>query len=203
MADYPSNSFRSKEQAAENVEKRAEKIVKGEIKTKKKSLGEKLIDTFIAEDISTVRKHVFTDVVVPKIIDIIISGVTEGLTRLFRGGGSVRQYNSNSQYYNKPSSVYHAASNNVQTNTQDTYSRSVYSYADIIYESQMDAENVLTDLISEIDVYGSVSVAHLYEIIGRDTNPIDYKYGWKSLSSARSERITDGYILKLPRAIPL
>ena len=202
MADYPSNSFRSKEQAAENAEKRAEKIVKGEIKTKKKSLGEKLVDTFIAEDIVTVRKHVFTDVIVPKIIDIIISGVTEGLTRLFRGG-SVRQYNSNSQYYNKPSSVYHAASNNVQTNTQDTYSRSVYSYTDIVYESQVDAENVLTDLISEIDEYGSVSVAHLYEIVGRDTNPIDYKYGWKSLSSARSERITDGYILKLPRAIPL
>lgn len=51
-----------------------EKLISGEAKTRKR-LG----DVFIAEDVRTVKNHIFMDVVVPAIKTVIVDIVTNGI----------------------------------------------------------------------------------------------------------------------------
>ena len=56
-----------------------------------------------------------------------------------------------------------------------------------------------------LDQYKLVSVADLYDLVGISGDYTDNKYGWTNLRNARVERLRyeDGYILKLPKALPL
>ena len=54
-----------------------------------------------------------------------------------------------------------------------------------------------------IDTYGIVSVADLFDLVGITGNYTDNKYGWKNISNAKAIRVWDGYILSLPKAIPI
>ena len=55
----------------------------------------------------------------------------------------------------------------------------------------------------EIDQYGIISVSDLCELVGISGNYTDNKYGWTSLRTADVVRTRDGYILKLPKALPI
>ena len=72
---------------------------------------------------------------------------------------------------------------------------------DIIFETREDAEHVLDAMTDIVKQYGVVSLADVYNIIGRTA--ITYaagKYGWKSVDSGQVVRCRDGYYIKLPRA---
>ena len=62
MSTYKSNSHRSKEEV-EN--KKVEKVVKGAVKTKKKSGSTRFKDVFIAEEASSVKDYILMDVLLP------------------------------------------------------------------------------------------------------------------------------------------
>ena len=55
-----------------------------------------------------------------------------------------------------------------------------------------------------ISIYGFVSVADLYDMVGI-TQPYTYnKYGWTNLNSASATKLRGGgYLLNLPKALPL
>lgn len=57
-----------------------EKLITGEAKTRKR-LG----DVFIAEDVQTVKNHIFMDVVVPAIKTVIVDIVTNGIQMMLWG----------------------------------------------------------------------------------------------------------------------
>ena len=48
-----------------------------------------------------------------------------------------------------------------------------------------------------------VKIADLYDLVGMDSNYTDNRYGWTNLRSAQVVRVRDGYLLKLPKALPL
>lgn len=52
--------------------------------------------------------------------------------------------------------------------------------------------------------YGVVSIGDLYDLanVSMD-NFAANKYGWTDIRGCKSVRVRDGYILKLPRALPL
>lgn len=54
-----------------------------------------------------------------------------------------------------------------------------------------------------IDTYGLASVADLYDLVGKTCEYTDNNYGWNDIRSAAVVRVRDGYLLKLPRALPL
>ena len=51
--------------------------------------------------------------------------------------------------------------------------------------------------------YKVVSVADFYDLCGITGNYTDNKYGWEDIRSATISHTRDGYIIKLPRAVPL
>ena len=77
-----------------------------------------------------------------------------------------------------------------------------YDYDDIILDTRKEAEEVLDRMDDLIDNYGVVSVADLYDLVGISGNYTDNKYGWTNLRNADVQRVRDGYLLKLPKALP-
>ena len=54
-----------------------------------------------------------------------------------------------------------------------------------------------------IDTYDVVSVADLYDLVGKSCNYTDNKYGWTNIRNAEPIRVRDGYLLKMPKAGPI
>lgn len=198
MADYTPNalrpnSFKSKEEAQEK--KKPEPIVSTTPTVKKKTLGQKFMQTFIAEDIHSVRQAVVHDVLIPKIKDIVTNIINESVNRLFYG----RPAASNQQ---AKSTVYYNMSNSMNKPVPRE-NKSVYDFDNLVYANQTDAENVLLKLKLEVEHYGHVSVGFYYDITGRDSEPTDYNYGWYNLKNSKPVSCAEGWMLQLPQPIPL
>ena len=54
-----------------------------------------------------------------------------------------------------------------------------------------------------LETYKMVTVADFYDLVGVTCDYTDNNYGWTSLRSAEVVRVRDGYIIKLPRALPI
>ena len=201
MVDYKPNSHRSKENQkdASADRKKLEKVVTGTVKTKKKGEIRKFTDVFVSEDISNVKNYIFMDVLVPAIKKAISDIVTSGTNMILYGGTGCR---SKSSLVDRIS--YTDYSKRSSACPVDNYrSRSGYSYDDIILESRGEAEEVLTRMDELVEQYGVVSVADLYDLVGKSCEYTDNKYGWTNIRNAEPIRVRDGYMLKLPKALPI
>ena len=197
MEDYKPNSHRSKEEQ-KLPEKKIEPVVKGKVTTKKNNVR-KLTNTFVTEDIQNVKSYVLMDVLVPAIKKAISDIVTNGIDMLLYGetGRSRRKSNASVVSYR----------NYYDSRREERYSssrtRTGYSYDDVVLETRGEAEDVLSRMDELIDTYGVVSVADLYDLVGISCNYTDNKYGWTNLRNAEPVRVRDGYMLKLPKALPI
>lgn len=195
MAEYKSNSHRSKEQAA-LPEKKVEKIVNNGVKTKKKN---KLADVFVTEDIRNVKDYIIMDVLIPAAKKALSDIVTNGIDMILYGETRSNKSKGSKVSYSK----YYDERDRGRTYERSRTTRMGYDYDEIILESRGEAEEVLNKMDELLDVYGVVSVADLYDLVGINGNYTDNKYGWTNLRAASVQRIRDGYLLKLPKALPL
>ena len=195
------NSNKYKEEQKEASEKKVEKIVRGTVKTKKKSEIKKFTDVFISEDASNVKNYLLMDVLIPAAKKAISDIVTTGIDMLLYGESGRTKRNSQSSkvsyrdYYNRNRDDDRRYSSS-RTNTG-------YNYDDIVLETRGEAEDVLERMGELIDVYGQVTVADLYDLVGVTGNYTDNKYGWTNIRNAETIRVRDGYMLKLPKVLPV
>ena len=73
----------------------------------------------------------------------------------------------------------------------------------LLLESRGEAEDVLERMDELIATYQVVSVADFYDLVGVSGNYTDNKYGWTDIRNASVIRVRDGYMIKLPKALPL
>lgn len=204
MEQYKPNSHKSREEKRESVpEKKVEKVVAGTVKSKKKNEMQKFADVFISEDVNNVKSYILLDVLVPAIKKAISDIVTNGIDMILYGETGRTKSNSTASkisyrgYYDRENNRKdYRASNRVKTG---------FDYDDIIFETRGDAESVLDAMHEIISQYGTVSVGDLFDLADASTdNYTANKYGWNDISGSKPVRIRDGgYILKLPRALPL
>lgn len=197
MEDYKSNSFKSREKKNDPIpEKKIEKVVTGAVKTKKKSDIRRFADIFISEDVANVKSYILWDIIVPAVKD----GIEDIVHMLLRGdAGRNRKHTPASKvsyggfYKNEERRDY--SSNRV---------RNGFDYDDIIFNNRGDAEAVLSAMDDIIDQFGVVSVGDLYDLAEiTTTNYAINKYGWTDIRGANVVAVRGGYMLKLPRALPL
>lgn len=205
MDDYKPNSHsykeRQKQEQAQLPEKKIEKVVTGAVKTKKKSELNKLANIFISEDAKDVKSYIFMDVLVPAIKNTIYDMVTNSLSMIFfKGSGHNKKTSgvSNISYRS-----YYDQRDTGRYQSEPARTRTGYNYDDIILESRMEAEEVITRMDELIETYGVVSVADLYDLIGKTSEYTDNKYGWTNIRNAEAIRVRDGYMLKLPKVAPI
>ena len=198
--DYKPNSHKFKEdqQNGPVEKKRVEKIVKGRVKTKKKSEVSKFVNNFISEDTKDLKSWMVMDILIPSIKNTISEMVRTGIDIILFGEGGRRGKSSNASYVSYRS--YSDRRDDSRRSIDAGRVRSGYSYDDIILESRGEAEDVLARMDEIIEEYGMVSVADLYDLVGKPCNYTDNKYGWKNIRNAEASRVRDGYMLKLPKA---
>ena len=74
---------------------------------------------------------------------------------------------------------------------------------DIIFDNRGEAEIVLSRMDELIDTYGIVTIADLYDLAGVTGDYTTNNYGWTNIRSAEVVRVRDGYIIKMPKAMPI
>ena len=197
MEEFKPNSYKSREEqktAPRTNKKKVEKVVKGTVKTKKKSEIKKFTDVFVSEDINNVKNYILMDVLVPANKKAVKAIVTDGIEMILYGE-TRGDRKGNSSYVS-----YRQYSDRDRRDDRYDSRRSGYSHDDITLETRSEAEDVLTRMDELIDMYGSVSVADLYDLIGKSCNYTDNKYGWTNIRNAEPVRVRDGWMLKLPKA---
>ena len=198
MEEYKSNSHASKEKEKNSEEKKVEKIISGNARAKKKSEFSKFADVFVSEDAGNVKSYILMEVLVPAVKKAVSDIVTNGIDMLLYGETGVHKRNGASSKVSYRS--YYDRSNRSSSSSR---TRSGYSYDDIILDNRGEAEEVLSRMDEIVATYGTVSVADLYDLVGITGAYTDNKYGWTDIRSASVVRVRDGYMIKLPRALPL
>lgn len=198
IINYPPNSHKSKVEESKENTKRVEKVVTGPVKIKKKSEVRKFADIFVADDVANVKGYIVNELIIPTIKNTISNIVRDGIDMLLFG--SPRRDN-------KPRGAighvdYTKYSRDEPRTTNATRS-AIYRHEDIVVDTRGEAEEVITQMEAVIETYGMVSVADLYDLVGISGNYTDHKYGWTNLHNAEPIRVRDGYMIKLPKALPL
>ena len=202
MAEYKANSQRAREEKQEAPqEKKVEKVVSGTTKRRRKSGLAKMSDTFLQNDVRSVWSYVVEEILIPAAkrtvteafhnsVDMMVYGEVRG--RREGSSGSTR-----AAYY----SFYDdKRGGNRERSAGRARSRSAYGFDDILFASQGDCIMVLDRMDEIIQDTGAVSVAEYLELAGYDPEHTDWKYGWDSLRGAVPKRVSDGYIITMPRA---
>lgn len=193
MDNYKPNSNKYKNQQREK--KKIEKVIDGKVRVKKKSEISKLASIFLPEDVDDIWKYILLDILVPsakKIASEMFNAFLYG-----RGSSNGKRYTSNSisyvDYSSKPT----------HTSSSDRFG-SIYDFDDIIFKTKGEAEEVLFRLCELIEVYDVASIGDFYDLVGvTSLNYAIENYGWKNLQTARTVRVSDGWMIKLPKALPI
>lgn len=190
---YQSNSHKSKEAKKKETVVNSKRVVSGNAKVKRKNDLLKFADIFIQEDIENIKNYIIQDVLIPNIKRTI----SESINMLLYGEFSVKEKNSVTNYrkfYEK---------NERKSNVNIAKAKNRYEFNNIIFDTRSDAEEVLSEMRLAIKAYDFVSVFDMYDFSGLQTDHIDTKYGWADLQDAMVTYTMEGYIIKLPRPLPL
>lgn len=201
MENYPNNSFKAREASRANSntndpsppKKHVEKIIAGSAKTVKKSWLKRFVGLFTSDEIDNVPNYLWRNIILPGIKCTISDCVEIGLN-----GETGRRRTSGSSIVSE-----YRGGNNTQNRTRYDL-QNLYEIDDIILDTYGDCDAVLEEMCSLIRDYGMVSVLDLCDLLGTEsTRHTDSKYGWTSLRTAKIVPMRGGYMLKLPRVVPL
>ena len=192
MRDYQPNSNKYKE---EHKEKTVKKVVNGKVKTKKNE-SRKLMNMFISEDAKNVKSYIVLDVLVPAIKKAILDIVTDGADMILYGGSHGGKRKSGNK-------VSYRSYYDDKKDDKDYRSKGRFDYDDLVFDSRSECEAVREQMVEIIDQYGFVTVADMYDMADLPAPYTSSKYGWTNIRTAETIRGRDGYVLKLPKAMPI
>ena len=137
---------------------------------------------------------------IPTIKDAIADIITNGVNMMLFGETKRSSKASNSSrvsyrsYYDRKDDRRSATTSRARVG---------YDFDDIVLDTRGEAEEVLDRLTEVLDTYTIATVADLYDLVGITGAYTDNKYGWTNLRNADVVRVRDGYMLKLPKAVPI
>lgn len=211
---YPNNSDRAKmrQDRDEEITQKVNKVTKGKVTQKKKSFFKRMKESFGIKESQGVFDYIFFDIIIPAtqnmVLDSIINGAEMAILGETRRGRSRRGYGDGRGYrYDRVSYRDDGRGYGRDRREEDREGRrlpsSIRDYEDILFDSQRDAEDVISGLVDMIDAYGQATVRDLYDLSGLSCDYTCGNFGWHNLSSARIKPGRDGYYLDLPRAVVL
>lgn len=196
-------------------------VVSGKVSVKPKSEGRKLIETFFKGNLDTVRRGVWSDVVVPTIMDMLwsaleragrglIYGDNDGYSRRDRDRDSVRATRTDFTAFSKRDR------DRRRDYDRDSYydTQDVYDYGEVRFEydrgpggqsredARRDAERVLAKMEDTVDEYRWISVGQMFDLIRVPRKYTDSNWGWRDLRGASIVNGRNCYILRLPKPHP-
>lgn len=209
----PGNSHKSREGRAAseapkqtNEPEKVEKIIEGKVVTRKTPFFKRAKRSIVAEDAHSVGGFIVSMVVVPHLKRLLFETISQGAERTLFGTSSARPGVLSSSA--TPSSAlklkqqYHRSINEPErVLTQDARAR--HDFDQIVLESRVEAIEVIEYLVARVAQYNRASVADLYDACGVTGSWADREYGWTNLDEADVRQVRGGFLLDLPRPIPL
>lgn len=163
---------------------------------RKKSWVQRTATRLLADDWEDIKMYIWSDTIIPAIKNLIYDMTVGSIEMGLYGTNNGRK----SRNKNKSVVSYQGFYNKDKHERPSDVRRERISVDDLIFQSRGEAEDVLSALVDEIDEYGSVSVASLYD--AANVSEYDFTandFGWENLASARVDRVRDGYIIVLPK----
>lgn len=211
VEDLPGNSQRPRA-VRDETPKKVEKIIQGEAVRRKKPLRKRIAETFVGGDARSVWSYVAIDVLIPAAKDAIADAFSQGIEKmLFGEARSVgrrtgRRPNDSYIAYNR----YNPSSSNRMADPRDRdkpqmsrRARANFDFDEIILPTRVEAEEVIDRMFDLVSKYDMVTVADLYDLVGIQGSYTDEKYGWEDIRGAGVTRVTNGYLLDIPRPEPI
>jgi hypothetical protein len=201
MDSFPSNS-KARVEPKEIKQVTSAKIATG----RKRGLGRRFRETFIAGDSRSAFEYMFVDVVVPAIQDTLIDAFQGGVERLIRGESPRHRRNIRPTTYSELGHVDYRGMNTGARRSvapaqrmMSRRSRARQNFDELVIQTLPEAHEVIDRMYDILSRYGSVSVADLYELTGVQSAHTDMKWGWYDLRGAKAARLRQGgYLLDLP-----
>lgn len=203
MTDYTPNSHKYKQETQTAKDKKVEKVVSGTVKTRKKNELQRAAGSIIYEGTKNLKSYILLDVLVPAVKDAIEDIFVNGIRIILRGETGVRRDNNSPLSRVSYNTAYDSNRKRYQDGQVSRQRYGGYNYDDIVLSTRGDAEKVLKHMDDLIDIYGSVTVADMYDSVGIIGSPNDNKWGWINIANAEVIRVRDGYLIKLPKACPI
>lgn len=186
---------------------------KQKVGLKKKPFGQRLKETFIAEDIGDVGDYILWTVIVPAIGRMIDEAICGASHKIFLGGGAAPSNIARERGVSRVTTRTNYSGISSKTTTQSSSYRNSggFHLNEWMPVSRPIAEQILSEAADYLEEYGRLTVDGYYEIAEKylsfDFNPHSnftaQSWGWKSLSSAEIVSIPGGAIIKLPNPIAL
>ena len=193
IREFPDNS---KEQQTQQTEERKLPEVNVKARVQKKS---KYKEALVGESATEMKDWIFLDVLIPAAKKLVHDIVANGIDMLLYGttgktGGTRRDSNTSRvsyrSYYDEP-------------RREPRRDMRPVGGADIIVDSMQEGQAILNAAQDVIDMYQNISMADLLDIAHLPSEYTDNNYGWKDIRGARITPVRGGYLLDMPRAIPL
>lgn len=176
-----------------------EKVVTGGVSVKQKK-GSKIAKAFFGdeEEIHEIKDRVLFDTIIPTIKDIFLDSLATllGVNRS-RFSSSGRRVTADRVSYGR----YYEDSKSSSRPSVRTVT--AFNTDDVVFDQNGDAEYVLDRMFEMLERYGVVRVTDFYDLAGVSVDYTASKYGWNSLKNTRVVRTRDGYVVDLPRAMPI
>ena len=170
------------------------KIVKGEVK-KMERLG--VFDLLFAGDIRSAYRLAVREVLRPRLMDIIVNFV-DTVTRSFVYGDDAPAHDPAKTGNTPYRTISTSGGVTVQAKAPDRYDVGTVEFA--YYE---DAKAVIDGLRNQVHQFKYATLGDFYDFAGQGTVTNDFNYGWKSIGDIRPERTKNGWVIRLPRPIPI
>lgn len=206
---FPANNYTDIKPLRKEPERRSgdpvERTGKGKVREKKRTVGERIADNFLATDSSELKEHFIFDWLIPGIKTIVEdlvhmilygSGASNDIRRE-RGRSEIRRVPYNSIYDGR------------RRNEEYIPARRGNRNPELIFDYRSDAEQVLSGINEYIDDYGSASMKDFYSIVsevsdGRIDIPTDFQmtqWGWYDVTTASIAQVRGGgWMLRMPKA---
>ena len=180
---------------------KVQKVTDGKIVTKKKPGLKEITNGFIQEDVGTVRTYLWKDVLWPAARKTLYDLGTAALSMFFYGedGAPKKSGKMDDASWRK----YYKVQSSDNSQGESLRRNPIYSVGEAVYPTKTKAEEAFATLAEAIDIYKTVSVADLYSTVGVTGAFTDHNWGWRSMQGAKIYPTDDGWVLRMPKAVPL
>lgn len=209
MEQYPSNTLkdRGKQQPQQKAKPDLKCVVTGKTKPVPQSIWSKVFVGIKPASGQTMKGFIFDEIVTPLIQRAVVEGVTGAINFLVKGDAyadrkEVGKFGKSYINYNGITS-----GKSLSGGGQYVYSgkNSRMDIENVWFESRVDAQRVLDEMMGVIAQYDILTVNGFYDIIGRTNiiDPSNEKFGWSDLRNAYITASRGGWIIHLPSPMPI
>lgn len=196
MDEFPSNSRNQKAKIPQGEKREKVEAVAHGKKIQKTGLN-KFIDFIVGDDSKNVFSYLWNDILVPAAKNMLFDMIRDGAEmRIF---GEVRNRGRRDR------NTTYVSYDQISRDRREprTHERKISKPDEVLIEDREEAEEVLSRMYDYWETYGIVSLAEYYDLVGVAGDFTDNKWGWDNLKGSRILRVRDGYIVDLPKMIPL